>query len=233
MSSTSGPGAGSQPRPALAPLTFRAFPGEVIAVIGHNGAGKSTLFDLLAGLGHPSSGRVATPVGSGKLTWCPQREIIDWLHTVRRNVLLGYRLRAPAHRAEREAEIQRVASILGLTVFLDRTAETQSGGQLRRTQIAGAMVGSPRLMLLDEPTTELDPEGIGVVFTELARHAAAGGASLISTHETARFADHCTRVLALGGGGVLCDEPIDVFRARLPGAADLWEIYQTLAGASA
>ncbi|WFR68643.1 ABC transporter ATP-binding protein [Curtobacterium flaccumfaciens] len=139
----------------------------MVAVVGHNGAGKSTLFDLIGGLARPTAGTVTINIDRADIGWCPQREIVDWSLTVRQNIALGLELRRPAQRRQSRSAVDRVAEALGLQAHLGKTAETLSGGELRRTQIGRAMAGAPELMILDEPTTGLDPEGIEVVFKHL------------------------------------------------------------------
>ncbi|WP_138444470.1 ABC transporter ATP-binding protein [Sinomonas susongensis] len=211
--------------PAVADVSLAIGPGEVIAVVGHNGAGKSTLFDLLGGLSRPTRGSVELNVARQDIGWCPQREIVDWSLTVRQNIALGVELRKPGRRRTAGA-VEEIAASLGLESLLARTAETLSGGELRRTQIGRAMAGDPRLMILDEPTTGLDPEGMSKVFGHLAARRADGASAIISTHETSRFSKHCTRVIALAEGQVLADLPVEEF--LLSGKArtdDLWEAY--------
>ncbi|WP_369384139.1 ABC transporter ATP-binding protein [Streptomyces sp. cg36] len=213
--------------PALQDVSFSLDAGEVVALIGHNGAGKSTLFDIVAGLKRPDQGAVRLSVPRHDFGWCPQREIIDWSLTVRQNVELGLALRKGSRRNVRQ-EVVEICEVVALQKKLDNQAETLSGGELRRCQIARAIAGRPRLMLLDEPTTGLDPDAIARVFTYLRESALNSGAALVSTHETSRFADHCTRVIALHGGRVVADAPTAAFLEPVPGSTDLWDGYQLL-----
>ncbi|MDH6133717.1 ABC-type multidrug transport system ATPase subunit [Kitasatospora sp. MAA4] len=218
--------------PALDDVSLRLGEGELVALIGHNGAGKSTLFDIVAGLNRPDSGTVQRHVPAGEFGCCPQREVIDWSLTVRQNVELGVALRAGSLRGARRAATG-ICEVLGLERFLDRQAQTLSGGELRRCQIARAIAGQPRLMLLDEPTTGLDPDAVRQVFEYLAGSARAGGAVLVSTHETSRFAGYCTRVVAIAQGRVLADLPTAEFLSSAPDSDDLWDAYRALAGSVA
>lgn len=204
--------------------------GEIIAVVGHNGAGKSTLFDILGGLTRPDQGKIELHVSPNEIGWCPQREIIDWSLTVRQNISIGLELRERVTRTKRRRTIEELAAAMGLTDYLERTAETLSGGELRRTQIARAMAGGPELMILDEPTTGLDPSGISKVFAYLERRMEEGAAALISTHETSRFATRCTRVVAMHQGELIADLPVDEFMRAAPLSEDLWDGYLARAG---
>lgn len=203
--------------------------GEIVALIGHNGAGKSTLFDIVGGLHRPTEGSVVISASPGGIGWCPQREIVDWSLTIRQNIELGLQLRERRSRKNRRLIVEQTAEAYGLTAFLDRTAETVSGGELRRTQIGRAVVGTPGLLLLDEPTTGLDPSGIATVFKDLRTRVDGGAAALISTHETSRFASYCSRVVALHRGRMVVDEPTSDFLLRSGGGGDdLWDSYLTL-----
>lgn len=216
-------------RPAVDGLDLAIYPGDVIAVVGHNGAGKSTLFDMIGGLSRPTSGTVTINVDRTRIGWCPQREIVDWSLTVRQNIALGLELRQPALRRESRAVVAKVAETLRLDAHLDKTAQTLSGGELRRTQIGRALAGDPELMILDEPTTGLDPEGIEAVFGYLDDRRRDGAAALISTHETSRFSGHCTRVVAISGGRMIADMPVDEYLAcSSRPTEDLWDVYQQL-----
>lgn len=217
-----------RPVDALQNISFDLYPGELVAVIGHNGAGKSTLFDIVGGLMPATSGTVQRSVPEHLVGWCPQREIIDWSLTVRQNILLGADLRAGRWNKREAAE--PIARLFGLSKYIDRTAETLSGGELRRTQIARALIGDPRLIILDEPTTGLDPDGISVVFSHLRSLADSGASVLVSTHETSRFAHLSTRVLALSEGELIANMPAREFMALGPDKDDLWSAFLAITG---
>lgn len=214
---------------ALKNVDLHIYPGDVIALIGHNGAGKSTLFDVLGGLSAPTSGEIVNKISQTNIGWCPQREIIDWSLTVRQNVILGYDIRTKSTIHERREYVHEVAQAVKIDHLLHKTAETLSGGELRRVQIARAMVGNPDLMLLDEPTTGLDPEGIKFVFSYINNLSKEGKTAIISTHETSRFAEYCNRVVALKSGRIVADMNVRDF-ISYSNSNDLWESYKILAG---
>ncbi|MET9798314.1 ABC transporter ATP-binding protein [Nocardiopsis alba] len=214
--------------PALDDVSLTFGPGEVVAVIGHNGAGKSTLFDMAANLTRPTSGRVHCSVPPHRVGWCPQRTVVDWSLTVRQNIALGLELRTGLGRRATREHIDGLCDLMGLTEYIDREAETLSGGELRRTQIARAIAGNPDLMILDEPTTGLDPDAITRIFTHIRERAQQGATALISTHETSRFAAYCTRVVALHQGRLIADQSAEDFLASTGVGDDLWEGYRVL-----
>lgn len=212
-------------QPALRDFNFTIAPGEIVALLGHNGAGKTTALDIVAGLLAPTVGRVESDLRPYDVGWCPQRTIVDWSLTVRQNIEMGAYLAGRMSRASQRQQIDELAEYLRLTPFLNQTAETLSGGELQRTQIGRAMMGSPRLLLLDEPTAGLDPDGVHAVFEYLKTQSGRGVASVISTHETGRFADVCTRAVCLSKGVVIADMATEDFMSVAPGSVDLWDAY--------
>lgn len=214
--------------PALDDVSLTFGPGEVVAVIGFNGAGKTTLFDMAAKLIRPTRGSVRCSVPPHRVGWCPQRTVVDWSLTVRQNIALGLELRTGLRRRITRERIDGLCDLMGLTGYIDREAETLSGGELRRTQTARAIAGDPDLMILDEPTTGLDPDAIARIFTHVCERAQQGATALISTHETSRFAEYCTRVVALHRGRLIADQDIEDFLTSTGGGDDLWTGYRTL-----
>lgn len=145
-------------RTALEPceLELRAF--EAVALVGPNGAGKSTLLSILAGALDPTSGRVET---AERVGWAPQRPALYGKLTPRENVQLFARL-------------DSVPSIS--TDLPDRPAAQLSVGQRQRLNLTLAFLGSPRVLLLDEPTASLDSERREELWARIAELKARGGA---------------------------------------------------------
>ncbi|WP_307844670.1 ABC transporter ATP-binding protein [Actinotalea solisilvae] len=189
-------------------LTVRA--GEIHALVGLNGAGKTTLMRLALGMLRPADGRALVAVddaGAVDAWRAPPRVWRGVGHlvetpfaypelTVRETVVAAARLRGLApHPAQRAAE--DVVAELALGQWADRRATTLSLGNRQRLGLACAWVHRPRLLVLDEPTTGLDPSGVLVVRRWLASTAAAGTGVLVSSHhldEVARLADRITVV---------------------------------------
>lgn len=121
-----------------------------------------------------------------------------------------------------------MARVLGIDHYLRSTAETLSGGELRRTQIARAMIGNPKLLIMDEPTTGLDPDGVELVFDHIRSLSECGISAIISTHDTARFAGVCTRAIAIHEGKVVADCPIRTFMEESVDGKDLWTAYRAI-----
>jgi ABC-2 type transport system ATP-binding protein len=136
---------------ALEPVDVDVREAETIALIGPNGAGKSTLLSILAGSLEPSAGTVER-VDGVRVGWVPQRPSLYDRLTARENLELFARL-------EREARPPAAADDLLSTFDLpgDRPAASLSVGNRQRLNVAIALLGEPRVLLLDEPTASLDP----------------------------------------------------------------------------
>ncbi|QSB04358.1 ABC transporter ATP-binding protein [Natronoglycomyces albus] len=212
-------------RKAVDSINLSVGEGELVALVGHNGAGKSTLFDILAGLISADSGTVTRDVLTHELGWCPQRTVVDWSLTVRQNISMALELRSKRLRVERDT-VASITELMGLERYIDREVELLSGGELQRTQIARAIAGDPQLLILDEPTTGLDPDAIKRVMEYLSRRTAAGATAIVSTHETSRFLGYCTRAIAMNEGRIIADADIDTFMNVVPASDDLWDAYK-------
>src|SRR3954453_11646131 len=185
-------------RAALRDVSFEERAGELLAVIGPNGAGKTTLLSILAGLIPPSAGEVTRP--PREVGWVPQQTAIYGKLTVRENLELFARLeKVPDPRAT-------VASMLEQTGLGDRADDelsTLSGGNKQRVNIAVGLLAGPPVLLLDEPTSSLDPRQRERLWEWVVGLVRAGTSVVFSTHnvgEAERWAD---RVLVLADGELL------------------------------
>ncbi|MGW4428975.1 ATP-binding cassette domain-containing protein [Streptomyces tendae] len=206
-------------RRAVDDLTFTVRPGRVTGFLGPNGAGKSTTMRLVLGLDRPTSG-TATVGGRAYTTLHePLRHVgalldADAAHGSRtaRNHLrvLAASNRVPARRVDEVMEETGIASVARTRV------KAFSLGMRQRLGIAAALLGDPEVVMLDEPSNGLDPEGIIWIRELLRRMAAEGRTVLVSSHlmnETASFADH---LVVLGRGRLLADTPMrDFIDARV------------------
>ncbi|MFI9151333.1 ATP-binding cassette domain-containing protein [Streptomyces sp. NPDC053367] len=201
-------------RRAVDALTFSVRPGRVTGFLGPNGAGKSTTMRLVLGLDRPTSG-TATVGGRAYADHDEPLRLVGALldaraahgsRTARDHLrILAASNRIPARRVDevlRETGLQSVAR---------RRVRTYSLGMRQRLGIAAALLGDPPVVMLDEPSNGLDPEGIIWIRTLLRRLAAEGRSVLVSSHlmnETAEFADH---LVVLGRGRLLADLPMREF----------------------
>jgi ABC-type multidrug transport system ATPase subunit len=176
-------------------------PGEVVAVLGPNGAGKTTFVRTIATLVAPSGGRLrvrGNDVVRSPLTvrrdigLAGQYAAVEPTMTGRENLVMTARLFGHRRKAaDRAAAI--VIEQLGLEEVAGRRAGTYSGGQRRRLDLGASLVGAPRLLLLDEPTTGLDPAGRCEVWDAVRRLVASGTDVVLTTHflqEANELADH-------------------------------------------
>jgi manganese transport system ATP-binding protein len=207
---------------ALAGATATFVGGTTTALVGANGSGKSTVLKLLAGLVQPSHGTVHRASGAGVMfvaqqhgqhRWMPLsvREVLR-MGTYRRTGLLG-RARPRDH-----AEVARVAAWLEVSDLLARGFGDLSGGQQQRVLVAQALIGSPELLLLDEPITGLDLASQATILRVMAEHATRGGTVVFSTHHLAE-ARRADRVVLLAGEVLGDGSPDEVLRPELLAAA--------------
>lgn len=218
----------NNPNNALSNINLTVSKGELIILIGHNGSGKSTLFNILTHFTKQTSGDIKFNIPTNQIGFCPQRDIINWNLTFKQNIKMVSEFRLGKNITDNE--IKHITDILNINHLLPKIAEYSSGGELKRCQIARAIVGRPELIILDEPTIGLDPDGIHALFTYLKNSVETYNTTVIlSTHETSRFIEYCTRVIALNKGKLIFDDNINNFLNVNPNSKDLWEIYKTLA----
>ncbi|WP_338899514.1 ATP-binding cassette domain-containing protein [Streptomyces sp. TG1A-60] len=195
-------------------LTFRVEPGRVTGFLGPNGAGKSTTMRLVLGLDRPTTG-TATVGGRGYAGLDePLRHVGALLDAQAAHGSRTARDHLRALAASNRIAPARVDEVLegtGLGKVARRRVRTYSLGMRQRLGIAAALLGDPPVVLLDEPSNGLDPEGIVWIRALLRRLAREGRTVLVSSHlmnETASFADH---LIVLGRGRLLADTPMREF----------------------
>jgi ABC-2 type transport system ATP-binding protein len=215
--------------------------GAVTALIGPNGAGKTTLLRILAGLLAPTAGTVevlgvtqpaTAPRRSRELRRrlgsIPQELALDPEMTGRETLWLLAALQGVPGR-DRGTRIAALGEAFGVTAHLARRVATWSGGLRRRLHLAAGMIQDPDLLLLDEPTAGLDPEGSDVLWVELGRRARSGRAVAVATHDLAaveRSADH---VVLLDGGRIsAAGSPRELLAEH--GCRTLVEVYRHCTG---
>jgi len=182
---------------ALRGVSLTVAPGELVALVGRSGSGKTSLLNLVGGLDRPDAGTVrvaGTDVGAldddGLVAL--RRDVVSSVFqtfglvpvlTAAENVGVPLRLRrVPA--AEREQRVARLLDLVGLTPHATQRPDELSGGQQQRVALARALAGSPRLLVADEPTGQLDREtGLAVMALVRGVVEAEGVAALVSTHD--------------------------------------------------
>jgi ABC-type multidrug transport system ATPase subunit len=185
----------------------------MFGLVGPNGAGKTTLMRILAGLLRPSSGSVAvfshditTSAGrqsaKAELGYLPQD--LGLYPNLSASEFLDYMaiLKGVTDKAERKRQIDDLLEKVRLSDVAGRRLKTYSGGMKRRVGIAQALLGSPRLLIVDEPTAGLDPEE-RVRFRNLLSDMAAERTIILSTHIVEDISQSCNDLAVLRGGRVL------------------------------
>lgn len=203
-------------RRALAGVDFAVAAGEIFGFLGPNGGGKTTLFRILATLlpaergtveidglvlGGPGGGRGAAAAVRRRLGVVFQSPALDLQLTVRENLLHQGHLYGLAG-ADLAGRIAGGLERFGLAARAGDRAGTLSGGLRRRVELAKALLHRPRILLLDEPSTGLDPGARRDLWDELAALAAGGVTVLLTTHFIEE-ADRCHRLALLDGGRIV------------------------------
>jgi len=192
-------------------ISLTARPGTLTAIIGGSGAGKTTLSRVIAGYTSPTSGSVTfeghnihTEYASlrSRIGMVPQDDVVHRQLTV--NQALGYaaelRLPPDTSKTDREEVVAQVLEELELTKHADTRVDKLSGGQRKRASVALELLTGPSLLILDEPTTGLDPALDRQVMMMLRQLADAGRVVLIVTHSVS-YLDVCDQLLLVAPGG--------------------------------
>jgi ABC-2 type transport system ATP-binding protein len=185
-------------REALRGVSFEAGAGEVVAVIGPNGAGKTTLLSILAGLQQPTSGTVSR--APREVGWVPQSPAIYAKLSVAENLRLFARLEKVA---DPEGAVTAMLEQTGLAERAGDELGTLSGGNRQRVNIAVGLLADPPVLLLDEPSSSLDPRQRERLWEFIGALATRGTAVVFSTHNVGEAERYADRVLVLADGEVL------------------------------
>lgn len=211
--------------PALTDLSLDVPAGQFCAVVGANGAGKSTLCYAIAGfvphfyhgeltgsvrvagIDVPSASLARLAGEVGLVFANPFNQITGARFSVREEIAFGLEnLGVP--RGAMLARVDEVLTLAGLADTGDRSPYALSGGQQQRVAIASVIVMRPRVLVLDEPTSQLDPAGTREVFETLHRLAVSGGATvLLAEHKLEWIAVYADRVVVLDRGRIAADGP--------------------------
>jgi len=207
---------------AVRGVSFTMPAGETVALVGHNGAGKTTLLKLMLGLIHPSSGTVRVLgedpargefAARRRLGYVPENVAFNQALTGREVMAFYMRLkREPVGKAM--ALLERV----GLADASSRRIGTYSKGMRQRLGLAQALIGTPLLLLLDEPTTGLDP-ALRLAFYEIVQELRDRGATVVlSSHALTELEERADRVVIMDRGSMVANGSIGELRkvAHLP-----------------
>ena len=186
-------------------------PGEMIGLVGPNGAGKTALLRLAVGLETPVAGEIrlgGAPLASltaseraRRLAYLPQQPEAAWPITVAQAVALG---RLP-HGDRNDDAVARALEAVGMTQFADRPLTRLSGGERALVLLARALAVEAGLLLLDEPTANLDPAHQLRVMEVLHRRAGQGDAVVVVMHDLSLATRSCDRLAVLHQGRIAAD----------------------------
>ncbi|ORB64026.1 ATP-binding cassette domain-containing protein [Mycolicibacterium tusciae] len=221
--------------PLLDRISLDARPGTLTAVIGPSGSGKSTLSRVLVGAARPTGGAVSfdgRDLHDGyaslrsRIGMVPQDDVVHGRLTVAQALGFAAELRMPADttEADRRRVIDQILEELELSAHAATRIDKLSGGQRKRVSVALELLTGPSLLVLDEPTTGLDPALDRAVMTMLRRLADAGRVVVVVTHSLT-FLEDCDQMLLLAPGGktAFCGPPAELASAM--GTIDWADIF--------
>ncbi len=194
-------------RPAVKDLSFTVGDGQIFGLLGPNGAGKSTIMNILTGYIAPTSGEVkvagfSLPEQAQQAKACvgylPEQPPLYSEMTVQEYLDFASELKG-VRRAERKEQVRRAARRTGLEEVLPRLIRSLSKGYRQRVGIAQALLGSPKLIILDEPTVGLDPAQV-IEIRKLIRELGKAHTVILSSHILSEVQAVCNQVLILAKG---------------------------------
>jgi len=208
---------------ALNGLDLTAPPGQVLAILGPNGAGKTTFVRTVATLVRPTAGTlrvygrdvVRDSAGVRRdIGLAGQFAAVEPTMTGRENLEMTARLFGHGRKAAQRAAAV-VIEMLRLGEVADRHTSSYSGGQRRRLDLGASLVGGPRLLLLDEPTTGLDPVSRREVWDAVRDLAADGTSILLTTHYLDEADELADQVIVIDHGAVVASGPLSRLKASI------------------
>jgi ABC-2 type transport system ATP-binding protein len=185
-------------REALSGVGFAVAAGELVAIIGPNGAGKTTLLSILAGIQRPDAGEVELPPGG--VGWVPQQPAVYSKLSVGENLRLFARLEKVA---DPEGVVARMLAQADLADRAGDELSTLSGGNRQRVNIAVGLLADPAVLLLDEPSSSLDPRQRERLWKFIGGLTARGTSVIYSTHNVQEAERYADRVLVLADGELI------------------------------
>ncbi len=208
---------------ALSDISLSLMPGEVLGLFGHNGAGKSTLMKLILGIISPSSGDIMTlghnPRSMGSHHYRQQfgylPENVSFYDHLTGGEVLVYFAKLKGHSKQ---EANRLLKEVGLNDAATRAVKTYSKGMRQRLGLAQALLGNPRLLILDEPTVGLDPIATHDFYITVDRLKSQGCSVILCSHVLPGVEKHIDQAMIMGGGKQLAFGKLEELRreSQLP-----------------
>jgi len=213
--------------------------GEIVGLIGPNGAGKTTLFNLITGFLRPSKGKILFEkkditgykphriAAQGIIrTFQAANQFPDF--TVQENIVVACHLKpkvgileamlhTPGSRKKREYALSRANEVLkftGLDTRKDQLAEELSSGWRRALSVAIALAAKPRLLMLDEPVTTLDPERVAFIMNLITKLRESGVTVMVIEHNMKAIMDYCDRIVVLAFGKKIAEGSCEEIKQR-------------------
>ena len=203
---------------AVSDVSLVVNPGECIALVGHNGAGKTTLMKMLLGLTGPSDGTIRVmdndPANTSasvrrNIGFLPETVSFDNAMTGREVIKFFTRLKG----LPIEEGVQLLDKV-GLADAMNNRVKTYSKGMRQRLGLAQVLLGSPKLLLLDEPTTGLDPDSRRTFYDIIRDRCQAGAAAILSSHILTELEARTDRVAIMNKGRLVAYDTLDALRGE-------------------
>jgi len=217
---------------AVRGISFAVEAGEFFGLLGPNGAGKSTTLGCMSTLVRPTSGRIVIDgldvqrdpaAAKRRIAVVPQTRNLDRDLSVR-EILIFHARYFGLPKEERETRAERLLKELQIAEKADAKPVTLSGGQQQRVMIARALMHDPKIVLLDEPTTGLDPQARRLLWTTLRDLHGRGLTFILTTHYMEEADRLCERLAIVDHGKILTIDTPAALKKTLPGGQilDLW-----------
>ncbi len=190
----------------LRDITLEIPSGQVLGLLGPNGAGKSTLMKILIGLWKPDSGNVEAPSNIGYLP--ENNPLYEDMYVVEYLLFMARITMRDASAKEQADRVETLIERVGLIPERHKHIRELSKGYRQRVGLAQALIGDPDLLILDEPTTGLDPNQL-VDIRNLIRQVGRDRTVILSTHIMQEVREMCDRVVVLSKGTIQADKAIE------------------------
>lgn len=209
---------------ALAGISFKVGTGEMFGFLGPNGAGKTTLLSIVSGLLEPSTGQVfladrefhRSDRNLRRLIGIVPQELAIYNELTARENLRFFGQLYGLNGVELENRVTRILEAIGLADRADERAGVFSGGMKRRLNLGASLVHEPKILLLDEPTTGVDPQSRNHIFEEVRRLNSAGMTIVYTSHYMEEVQALCPRIGIIDHGKLIACDTLSNLLAQLP-----------------